>query len=95
MATRLADALRRGARSHGLDGEPDVDFLAVDWFTLADRPVAELREAFGIVPKSPDAVAAGSVGPWEHGGISPYQWTTGRQAAEAAARDYDAYGAEP
>ena len=95
MAVRLADALRRGALSHGLDGRPDVDFLAVDWFALADRPVDELRSAFGIVPKSADAEAAGSVGPWEPGGISPYQWTTAREAAEAEGRVYDSFGAEP
>lgn len=95
MAVRLADALRRGALSHGPDGQPDVDLLAVDWFTYADRPVEELREAFGIVPKAPDAIAAGSVGPWEPGGISPYQWTTAREAAEAAGWAYDAYGARP
>lgn len=95
MAVRLADALRRGALSHGLDGRPDVDLLGVDWFTLADRPVEGLREAFGVVPKAPEAVAAGSVGPWEPGGISPYQWTTAREAAEAEGRPYHAFGASP
>ncbi len=95
MAVRLADALRRGALSHGPDGQPDVDLLAVDWFTHADRPVEELREAFGIVPKAPEAVAAGSVGPWERGGISPYQWTTAREAAATAGHEYESYGAEP
>lgn len=95
MATRVADALRRGALSHGLDGEPDVDLLAVDWFTLAARPVSELQAAFGIVPKAPAAIAAGSVGPWEPGGISPYQWTTGQAAAATLGCEYEAYGAKP
>ncbi len=95
MAVRLADALRRGALSHGPEGQPDVDLLAVDLFAHADRPVEELREAFGIVPKAPEAIAAGSVGPWEPGGISPYQWTTAQGAAAAAGRAYEAYGAEP
>lgn len=95
MAVRLADALRRGALSHGLDDRPDVDLLGTDWFELADRPVEELREAFGVVPKSDAALAAGSVGPWEPGGISPYQWTTAREAAEAEGRPYEAYGASP
>jgi hypothetical protein len=95
MAVRLADALRRGARSHGLDGAPDVDLLAVDWFELADRSVEELREAFGIEPKGPAAVAAGSVGPWEPGGISEHQDATARAAADAAHRRYEAYGASP
>lgn len=95
MAVRLADALRRGALSHGLGGQPDVDLLAVDWFALADRPVEELRSAFGVVAKSPAAEAAGSVGPWEAGGISPYQWTTAQEQAAALGRPYDSYGARP
>jgi hypothetical protein len=95
VAQRVADALRRGALSHGLDGAPDVDFLAVDWFALADRPVDELRAAFGIVPKSVAALAAGSVGPWEPGGISEYQHETARARAAAEGRPYDAHGASP
>jgi hypothetical protein len=95
MAVRVADAMRRGASSHGLDGAADVDLLAVDWFSLADRPVADLRAAFGIVGKSSGAVAAGSVGPWEPGGISGFQFATGQSAAQAAGRQYDAHGATP
>ena len=95
VAQRVADALRRGALSHGLDGAPDVDFLAVDWFTLADRRVDELRDAFGIVPKSDKALAAGSVGPWEPGGISEYQYETAQARAAAEGRVYDAHGATP
>lgn len=95
VAQRVADALRRGALSHGLDGAADVDFLAVDWFTLADRPVAELRDAFGIVPKSDKALAAGSVGPWEPGGISEYQYETAQERAAAEGRVYEAHGATP
>jgi hypothetical protein len=95
MAVRLADALRRGALSHGLDGRPDVDLLAVDWFALADRPVDDLRQRFGVVAKSTTAVAAGSVGPWERGGISPYQYDTARRAALEEGRAYDSFGATP
>jgi hypothetical protein len=95
VAQRVADALRRGALSHGVDGRPDVDFLALDWFALADRPVDELRDAFGIVPKSEKAVAAGSVGPWEPGGISEYQYDTARTRAAAEGREYDPHGASP
>ncbi|MCU1394430.1 MAG: hypothetical protein JWM34_2858 [Ilumatobacteraceae bacterium] len=90
MAVRVADAMRRGALGHGIDGAPDVDFLAIDWFTIAGRPLDELRERFGIGPKSAGAIAAGSVGPWEPGGISEYQFTT---ASAAAGDAYDAYGA--
>ncbi|MCB0996250.1 MAG: hypothetical protein KDB21_14230 [Acidimicrobiales bacterium] len=95
MAQRLADALRRGALSHGLDGEPDVDFLALDWFALAAQPLHRLQARFGIVPKSDLAIRAGSVGPWQPGGISPFQHDTGRQAAATQGRTYNAYGATP
>jgi hypothetical protein len=95
MAVRVADAMRRGALGHGLDGAPDVDFMAVDWFALADRNVDELRAEFGIPPKSDHAVAAGSVGPWSPGGISDYQWDTARAKADAAGRVYEPHGASP
>ena len=95
MAVRVADAMRRGALSHGLDGALDVDFLGVDWFTLADRPIDALRAQFGIDAKSPAALAAGSVGPWDVGGISEYQFTTARAAAIARGIAYDAHGATP
>lgn len=95
MAVRVADALRRGALSHGLGGQPDVDFLALDWFELADRPVDELRERFNVVAKADRAVAAGSVGPWEPGGISEFQHRSATEAAAADGRPYDAYGATP
>jgi len=95
MAVRMADAMRRGALGHGLDGAPDVDFMALDWFALADRDVDELRAEFGIPPKSERALAAGSVGPWSPGGISDYQWDTARARAEAAGRVYEPHGAAP
>ncbi len=95
MAVRVADAMRRGASSHGLGGAADVDLLAVDWFALADRSVAELRAEFGVVAKSAEAVTAGSVGPWEPGGISPFQFAAGGAVAQAAGRRYDAHGATP
>jgi hypothetical protein len=95
MAVRMADAMRRGAVGHGRDGAPDVDFMALDWFSLADRDIDELRAEFGIPPKSDRALAAGSVGPWSPGGISDYQWETARARAEAAGRVYEPYGASP
>ncbi len=90
MTVRLADAMRRGARCDG-----SVDFLRVDWFALADRPVEEVREHFGMVPKDPAAAAAGSVGPFEAGGISPFQFRAGRERAAAAGVAYEAFGAVP
>lgn len=95
MAVRLADALLRGARTHGFGGRPDVDLLAVDWFALADRPLDDLRAAMGVTPKSAAALAAGSAGPWEPGGISEHQAAAGRAAAAAAGVPYDAHGAAP
>ena len=68
MATRVGDAMRRGALCRG-----SVDFMRTDWFELAGLTVEAAREHFGIPPKAPAAVAAGSVGPWEPGGISPFQ----------------------
>ena len=89
MATRVADAMRRGALCTG-----SIDFLRVDWFAIAHLRVGEARARFGLVPKAQAAVAAGSVGPWEPGGISRYQARTGAALAEAQGRLYDAYGAE-
>jgi hypothetical protein len=89
VAVRVADGMRRGALVDG-----SIDFLAVDWFELAPRPVDEVRERFGVVPKSAAALGAGSVGPWERGGISEFQLGTGRAAAEQAGRPYDSFGAE-
>ena len=89
MAERVADAMLRGARCEG-----SVDFLRqVDWFELADLPVEEVRRHFGVTPKAPGAIAAGSVGPWEPGGISPFQLQSGMRLAELEGRHYDAFGA--
>ena len=86
MPERLGDAMRRGAIC-------GLDLMAFDWFTIADRPVNEVRAELGIVAKSASAVAAGSIGPWERGGISPFQLEAGRHLAEREGRPFDAYGA--
>jgi len=88
VAVRLADGMRRGALCEG-----SIDFLRLDWFTLADLPVDEVRRRFGVVAKSPAAVTAGSVGPWEPGGISPFQARAGQAQADAEGRAYDTFGA--
>jgi hypothetical protein len=90
MADRLGDALRRGALCRGSN-----DFLAMDWFAVADRPVEVLRRELELVPKDPAVVAVGSVGPWQPGGISPYQWRAGQAKAERDGRPYDPFGAAP
>ncbi|HEV2309597.1 MAG TPA: hypothetical protein VGU73_03685 [Acidimicrobiia bacterium] len=88
VADRMADAMRRGALVDG-----SVDFLELDWFDLADQPVEEVRRHFGIVEKHIRAVGAGSVGPWEPGGISPFQWKCGQERARAAGAPYEPFGA--
>lgn len=93
MAVRLADAMRRGALVGAHAGGPDL--LRRDWFADAARPVEEVRAELGVVAKSEHAIDSGSVTPWESGGISPYQFEWGHQAALAAGRIYDAYGAHP
>ncbi len=74
VAVRVADAMRRGALVDG-----SVDFMAIDWFELAPLSLAEVRAHFGVTPKSDAAVQAGSVGPWDPGGISEFQLEAGRQ----------------
>ncbi len=97
MATRLADAMYRGAMvgtyldAHGRCA--DTDLLTIDWFAHASRSIDAVRADFGVLPKSAAAIGAGSVSPWERGGISPFQLGQGRAAAEAAGRAYDSYGA--
>jgi hypothetical protein len=90
MATRVADAMRRGALCEG-----SIDFMGLDWFELAERPVARVRRGFGVPAKSDDARAAGSAGPWQPGGISAFQVDAGRQLAEQAGQPYEAFGARP
>ena len=94
MATRLSDAMRRGALCHDAEtGADSIDFLRMDWFSLADVHCQELRRRFHVVPKAEAAVAAGSVGPWERGGISPFQMRTGQAMATTRGLPYDAHGA--
>jgi hypothetical protein len=93
MAVRLADALRRGALVGAHAGGPDL--LRIDWFERARLSVDEVRAELGVVPKSEAALEAGSVGPWESGGISPFQFEAGPRKAKAEGRDYDSFGATP
>jgi hypothetical protein len=94
MAVRLADAMLRGARCHDEEtGADSIDFLRMDWFAVAHRACDDLRERFHLLPKSAAAVAAGSVGPWSPGGISPFQMQSGRALAASRGQRYDAHGA--
>jgi hypothetical protein len=94
MAVRLCDAMRRGALCHDeTTGATGIDFLKWDWFSVAHATCGELRERFHLVSKSSEAMAAGSVGPWEPGGISPFQVNSGMDMAARAGVPYDAHGA--
>jgi hypothetical protein len=65
MAFRIADAMRRGALCTDRDtGNDSIDYLRVDWFDLAPLGVEDVRARFKVTPKSDEAIAAGSVGPW-------------------------------
>lgn len=90
MAVRLSDAMRRGALTTG-----SHDFLDLDWFTIADRPITVIRREIGLADKSPEARSAGSAGPWQIGGISAYQLASARTAAETAARPYTPWQPDP
>jgi hypothetical protein len=94
MAVRLGDALRRGALGSDHEtGSDSIDYLRLDWFDLAGVPLADVRARFGVVSKADEAVAAGSVGPWQPGGISPFQERSGRDLAQREKRPYESFGA--
>ena len=94
MAVRLSDAMARGARCHDAEtGSDSIDLLKLDWFAVAERTCEDLRRRFHLLPKSELAIAARSVGPWERGGISPFQMNAGRALAESRRVPYDAHGA--
>ena len=99
MGLRLGDAMYRGAKlAWHLDDtgrSNETDLLATDWFQHADRQLDELRADFGLLEKSARARDAGSVSPFEPGGISPFQYENGQRVAEAEGRPYDSYGAVP
>jgi hypothetical protein len=86
MPERVADAMRRGAECHGSN-----DFLAIDWFSLSDQPIDDVRARFGLTPKR----AAGSPGPFEPGGMTDYQLAAGRAAAAQRGVPYESWGAAP
>jgi hypothetical protein len=94
VAIRLADAMRRGALASDERRDDDsIDFLRIDWFELAPLPVTEVRRMLRVLPKSERAVEAGSIGPWEPGGMSPFQHAAGVAMAERDGRTYDSHGA--
>jgi hypothetical protein len=94
VAVRLADAMRRGAWCHDeVTGSDSIDFLRLDWLSIAHLTVEEARTRFGVRQKSPPAVDAGSVDLWSAGGISPFQLASGQRLADELGVTYDSYGA--
>jgi hypothetical protein len=94
VVVRLADAMRRGARCSDETRDDDsVDFLRLNWFELAHLPVDEVRRRLNVEPKSPAAIQAESLGPWQAGGMSPYQLAAGKAMAAREGRAYDSHGA--
>lgn len=88
MPQRFADALRRGALCKG-----SVDFLATDFFAIAEHDINDVRSHFGVVAKSAAAIEGGSVGPHDAGSISPFQLAAGQALAKTQGREYDSFGA--
>jgi hypothetical protein len=70
MQLRVADAIRRGKV---VCQEYDRDLFEVDYYSLVDRPVPEVREILSIPPKSPRAVECGSPGAFDVEGMSELQ----------------------
>jgi len=96
MAVRIADAMRRGALCHdSATGSDSIDYLRVDWFEIAYLSVGDAQRRFGVTPRSHAAIAAGSLTPWEPGGISEYQQASGQAQARRDGRSYDSFGAAP
>jgi len=67
MPVRLADAIIRGRKCNR-----DVMY-GIDYFSMKDLPLGQVKELLGILPKSADAIQAGSVGIMDPQGITSYQ----------------------
>jgi hypothetical protein len=74
MHQRVADAIRRGkvVCEHYCKVR-DKDLFDVDYYEVADRPVAEVRDMLGIPHKASSAIDLGSAGLFEPAGMSDRQ----------------------
>lgn len=70
MHQRLADAIKRGKAVAECYG---VDLFEVDYYGLARRPVAEVRDMLSMPPKSSAALESGSAGTFDVAGMSEIQ----------------------
>jgi hypothetical protein len=73
MQQRIADAIRRGRIVCDRYG---VDLFEVDYYDLARRPVADVREIIALPEKSTMAIEAESVGLFDPAGMSEQQRRT-------------------
>jgi hypothetical protein len=96
MGVRLGNAIARGGEvAWKFNATNGVDLLGVDWFERSNDDLQALRDEFGFSgpgAKSLEAKVAGSVGPFEPGGVTPAQVGWGRDLAAAEGREYDAFG---
>ncbi len=99
MGVRLGNAIARGGEVAWRFQETNgIDLLGVDWFERAGEDLDDLRAEFGFTgpgAKSLEARAAGSVGPFQTGGMTTAQLQWGRDMAKAEGRPYESFGAEP
>jgi hypothetical protein len=70
MNQRIADCIRRGKV---VCDHHDQDLFEFDYYGVADRPVAEVRDMLHVPPKSTDAIEGGSVGVFDPEGMSEIQ----------------------
>jgi hypothetical protein len=70
MHQRIADSIRRGKVVCDQYG---TDLFEVEYYDLARRPVAEVRDMLRLPPKSTGALEGGSVGTFDPGGMSEIQ----------------------
>ena len=96
MGVRLGNAIARGGEvAWRFNATNGIDLLGQDWFAQADEDLEALRSTYGFTgpgAKSLEAKVAGSVGPFEPGGITPAQVGWGTDLAAAEGRAYDAFG---
>jgi len=99
MGVRLGNAIARGGEVawtfHERNG---IDLLGEDWFARAGEDLDDLRAEYGFTgpgAKSLEAKAAGSVSPFQTGGMTAIQLQWGLDLAEAEGRPYESFGAAP
>jgi len=70
MHQRIADAIRRGKQ---VCERYETDLFEVDYSTIADRTVEEVRDQLSVPPKSSGAIEGGSAGTFDPAGMSEIQ----------------------